>query len=51
METEASEAISLASSIRFMDSLAKQFNPDLSYQLEKFRSAADDYCEEAIVLT
>ena len=50
METEASEANCRASSIRFMDSLAKQLNPDLNYQLEKFRSAADGCCEEAVVL-
>jgi len=29
---------------------AKQLNPNLSYQLMKFRSAPDDFCEEAIVL-
>jgi hypothetical protein len=27
-----------------------RFNPDLSYQLNKFRSSADDSCEEVIVL-
>jgi hypothetical protein len=50
MQTETSEAISLASCIRFMDAVAKQFDPDISYQLEKFRSAADGCCEEAIML-
>ena len=50
MDTEAIEASCRSSSIMFMDALAKQLNPDLSYQLDKFRSAADDYCEEAVVL-
>jgi predicted ArsR family transcriptional regulator len=50
MDTKAIEANCCASSIRFMEAMAKQLNPNLSYQLTKFRSAADDYCEEAIVL-
>jgi hypothetical protein len=50
MDTKAIEANCRASSIRFMEAMAKQLNPNLSYQLTKFRSAADDYCEEAIVL-
>ena len=35
---------------RFMDTLVKQLNPNLSMQVLKFRSSADDFCEEAIVL-
>jgi len=50
MDAEAIEAICRADSIRFMGAMAKQLNPNLSYQLRKFRSAADDSCEEAIVL-
>lgn len=50
MNAEAIEAICRADSIRFMGAMAKQLNPNLSYQLRKFRSAADDSCEEAIVL-
>ena len=34
----------------FMDALVKQFNPKLSYQLTKFRTAPDDFCVECIVL-
>ena len=36
-------------SARLMDAVIKQFNPNLSYQLRKFRLEADDFCEEAIV--
>jgi len=50
MDAEAIEADCRAGSIRFMEAMAKELNPNLSYQLRKFRSAADDYCEEAIVL-
>ncbi len=39
-----------AGSLRFMDALVKQLNPNLSMQVLKFRSSADDFCEEAIVL-
>ncbi len=44
------ENICRASAIGFMDAAAKQLNPKLSYQLQKFRSNADDYCEEAVLL-
>jgi predicted ArsR family transcriptional regulator len=50
MDAEAIEATCRAGSIRFMDTMAKQFDPNLSYQLTRFRSAADDYCEEAIAV-
>jgi hypothetical protein len=36
---------------RLMETVTKQLNPNLSYQLRKFRSGADDFCEEAIVQT
>ena len=39
-----------ATSLRFMDALVKQLNPNLSVQVLKFRSSADDFCEEACVL-
>ena len=32
----------------FMNALIKQLNPKLTYQLRKFRSSPEDYCEEAI---
>ena len=37
-------------SIRYMNSIVKQLNPRLSYQLAKYRTAADDFCVEEIVL-
>ena len=50
MENKAIEAGCRAGAITFMDSAAKQLNPKLSYKLRKFRSSADDYCEESVVL-
>jgi len=37
-------------SIKFMDAMVKQLNPNLSYQMTKFRSGPDDCCEEEIFL-
>ena len=34
---------------RLMDTISKQINPNLTYQLRKFRSGAEDFCEEAIM--
>lgn len=39
-----------AGAIRYMDALVKELNPDLSYELRKFRTSAEDFCEEAIVM-
>jgi len=50
MENKAIEAGCKAGAITFMDSAAKQLNPNLSYRLAKFRSSADDCCEESLVL-
>ena len=50
MDVKDIEATCRASAIIFMDSIAKQLNPNLSYQLTKFRSTADECCEETIVL-
>lgn len=36
---------------RFMNAMVKQLNPKFSYQLTKFRTSANDFCEEAIVLS
>lgn len=36
-------------SARLMHTATKELNPNLSYQLRKFRSGPDDFCEEAIV--
>jgi hypothetical protein len=49
MDAETIEATCRVGAIRFMDTMAKELNPALSYQLTKFRSAADDFCTEAIV--
>ena len=51
MELKDIESTCRASAIQFMDSIAKQLNPNLSYQLTKFRSTADDCCEEVIVVS
>jgi len=50
MDNNAIEAICRAGAIAFMDSAAKQLNPNTSYKLTKFRSSADDCCEEAVVM-
>jgi hypothetical protein len=34
---------------RLMDTITKELNPNLSYELRKFRSGKDDFCEEAII--
>ena len=34
---------------RLMDTITKELNPNFSYQLRKFRSGKDDFCEEAII--
>ena len=51
MDVKDIETTCRATSIRFMDAMAKQLNPNLSYQLTKFRSTADESCEESIILT
>ena len=50
LDAEATEALCRASSLRFIDTMIKQLNPNLSYQLSKFRSGPDDFCEEGILL-
>lgn len=50
IDGKAIEAGCRGGSLGFMDAVAKQLNPDLSYELIKFRSSEDDYCEEAVVL-
>jgi hypothetical protein len=48
-DAETIEAMCRTGSARLMDTVVKQLNPNLSHQLRKFRSSADDFCEEAIV--
>jgi hypothetical protein len=50
MDAKAIEASCRASSIHYMDAIARQLNPNLSYELIKFRSSVDDYCEEVVML-
>lgn len=50
MDAATIEARCRASSIIGMDAVVKQLNPALSLRLKKFRSAADDFCEEEVVL-
>ena len=50
MDGASIEAMCRASSLRYMDTMIKQLNPHLSYRLSEFRSSADDYCVEEVVL-
>jgi hypothetical protein len=50
-DLQTSEAGCRAEAIRFMDTVVKQLNPRLRYELRKYRSAPEDSCVEAIVLT
>lgn len=38
------------SAVSFMNTIVKQIDPNLGYELEKYRSGPDDFCQEAIVL-
>lgn len=38
------------SAVPFMDTIVQQIDPNLSYELEKYRLGPDDYCQESIVL-
>ena len=50
LDHETIETLCRAGPIRFMDAMAKQLNPNLSYRLVRYRSGPDDCCEEEIVL-
>jgi hypothetical protein len=50
MDAKTIEAMCRAGSNRFMDAVAKQLNPNLSFRVTKFRSAPDDFCLEETVL-
>jgi len=50
MDVKNIEAFCRAGPARFMDSAAKQLNPDLNFHVGKFRSSADDFCEEELIL-
>ncbi len=48
MEHAAIEALCRAGSIPYMDAIVKQFNPDLAYELRRFRPSAEGACLETI---
>jgi hypothetical protein len=50
LEDEIIEALCRAGPVRNMDSMVKQLSPNLNYQLRKFRSSEDNFCEEVIEL-
>ena len=49
MDGATIEALCRASAIRYMDTMVKQWNPELSYRLNEFRSSADGHCVEEVV--
>jgi hypothetical protein len=51
MDNASIEGLCRAGAIQFMDSLVKQLNPALSYQLREFRSSAEDSCIEGVFLS
>jgi hypothetical protein len=50
MDNESIEAVCRAGALQYMDAMVKQWNPNLSYRLRKFRSSADGHCIEEVVL-
>jgi hypothetical protein len=51
LDTKTTETLCRGSSLKFMDAMVKQLNPNLSYKLKKSRSTADDFCEEEVALS
>ena len=49
-DIQTSEAACRAGAIRFMDTVVKQLNPKLRYEMRKYRSAPEEACVEAVVL-
>jgi len=49
IDDKAIESWCRVSNIKFMDTMVKQLNPDLSVRLVKFRTAPEDFCGEEIV--
>jgi len=50
LDAETIEHLCRAGPVRNMDSMVKQLNPILDYELRKFRSSEENFCEEVIVL-
>jgi hypothetical protein len=51
MDHASIEALCRSGALRFMDTMVKQMNPALGYQLQEFRSSAEGSCLEAMVLS
>ena len=49
VDAETIETLCRKGPVKFMDAMTKQLNPNFSYQLQRFRTGADDFCEEVIV--
>ena len=49
-DDEAIETKCRKGALIFMDTFFKQLDPNANYQLKKFRSAPDGYCEEELTL-
>jgi len=49
MDNQTVEAMCRATAMSYMNAMAKELNPDLGYELRRFRSSAEDCCEEAVV--
>ena len=50
LDLETIESMCREGSLKFMNALTTQIDPNASYQLKKFRVSPDDYCEEEITL-
>lgn len=50
MDNATIEAMCRAGALRYMDTMVKQWNPNLSYRLREFRSSAEGHCIEEVVL-
>jgi hypothetical protein len=48
-DNQTMETMCRKGSARLMDAMTKELNPNLRYELRKFRPGADDFCEEAII--
>jgi hypothetical protein len=48
MDNATIETMCRSGAARLMDTITKELNPDFSYELRKFRSGEEDFCEEAI---
>jgi hypothetical protein len=51
LDAENIESLCHAGALKFMDTMVKQLNPNLNYEVRKFRTSAEDVCEEAIVMS